>query len=495
MDPVSLQARSRPDAPAVVSAEGAAVTYGELDALVEERARTLVNAFRAAGRGQVENSGGAGASIVAIRFRPTLQGVVAIHAVWRTGAVLLPLNPSLSDPQLERTLPPEWAPHFILTEGEDGAGMLEQTEAVARPSAAPRGTPPPRGTSIPRASDHHPVVVMLTSGTDGLPTAVPISRANLELSARGSAARLSLAEADRWLWTLSPAHIGGLALVHRAAFLGGAVQPLPRFNGEAAAAMLSHPGFTHASLVPVMLHDLLEAWGQGPPPPQLRCLLLGGAATPRGLVERAVAAGFPVALTYGLTQATSQVATNPPEAVAQELSWGGDLTVGMPLPGVSVEIVGADARGVGEIRVRGGTVALPSSADGRGGGAYLDTSDLGVLEGSGRLRVVGRQSRRIISGGVNVEPGEVEAVLLRHPAVREVVVLGRPHPRWGEEVVALVVAKPGQAGVQLTELLEFTRPLLPSAARPRGLRVVEALPRNVNGKVDMGAVRALFQEP
>jgi O-succinylbenzoic acid--CoA ligase len=155
-------------------------------------------------------------------------------------------------------------------------------------------------------------------------------------------------------------------------------------------------------------------------------------------------------------------------------------TAGPPLPGVEVRIGDGE-----EILVRGPTVA-PGEGDEYG---WLHTGDLGRLDTDGHLWVTGRLSHRIISGGVNVDPEEVEAVLRAHPGVQETAVVGIPDPEWGERVVAALVA-PGP-GV-LEEIEAVARDLLSPGKRPRVFRLMDALPRNANGKVDREAVRALF---
>jgi len=203
-------------------------------------------------------------------------------------------------------------------------------------------------------------------------------------------------------------------------------------------------------------------------------------------VEEALAGGWPVALTYGMTETCSQVATASPALVRRK-----PATVGPPLPGVEVRI--ADD---GEIRVRGATVAA-----GYVGGEALDldddgwlrTGDLGELDGEGDLRVVGRRAERIVSGGVNVDPLEVEGALREAPGVEDAAVVGLPDPVWGERVAAAVVARRAGAAAR-DELEAYLRRRLSGPKRPRTLVVVDALPRNRMGKVDREAVAALLQD-
>jgi acyl-CoA synthetase (AMP-forming)/AMP-acid ligase II len=164
--------------------------------------------------------------------------------------------------------------------------------------------------------------------------------------------------------------------------------------------------------------------------------------------------------------------------------------VGPPLDGVELR-AGNEADGPAEIRVRGPTVAGalfrgPAAAaipltDSEG---WYATGDLGLLDEEGHLWVTGRLSERIISGGVNVDPAEVEAVLLAHPGVREVAVVGVPDPEWGERVLAAVVPVDPAAPPTLDDLLDHARPRLLPAKRPRALLVLPELPRTPTGKLD-----------
>jgi len=295
-------------------------------------------------------------------------------------------------------------------------------------------------------------------------------------SAAGARERLSLIPDDRWLASLSLAHVGGLALVTRAAVVGSSLRTGAGGGAEAAGHLLKAGDVTHASLVPTMLHRIMQRWEAGPSPGSIRCLLIGGARTEERLLEKGLALGLPLALTYGLTEASSQVATAPPKLVRAKPG-----TVGPPLPGVEVGI----GEG-GEILVRGPTVA----PDQLGDDGWLHTGDLGHLDEDGHLWVTSRLSHRIISGGVNVDPEEVEAVFRTHPGVREVTVLGIPDPEWGERVVAVVVGEP--EGL-LEELERLARAVLSPAKRPKEVQRVTSLPRNPNGKVDRDRIRRLFQ--
>ena len=161
----------------------------------------------------------------------------------------------------------------------------------------------------------------------------------------------------------------------------------------------------------------------------------------------------------------------------------------------------AEEEGRGEILARGSTVVSQRPAAGGGRvktqSPYLDeegwlhTGDLGHFDAEGDLWVTGRASERIVTGGVTVEPGEIEATLLHHPDVNEIAIVGSPDAEWGERVVAVVVPAVADRPPTLPQLLEFTRSRLGPAKRPRELRIVESLPRTSNGKLDRLRLRDL----
>ncbi len=229
-----------------------------------------------------------------------------------------------------------------------------------------------------------------------------------------------------------------------------------RFETEAVLAALIDPRerITLVSLVPTMLARLLEAGLREPP--TLRWALLGGGPIAPALLERARRAGVPVAPTYGMTEACSQIATH-----------------GWPLTAVELRI-GAD----GEVLVRGPSVA-PGSL---GPDGWLHTGDLGQFGEHSRLVITGRKADTIITGGENVAPTAVEAVLLEHPAVADAGVFGRPDRRWGEAVVATVVLRDG-ANVDQDELRAFCAARLAPYQVPKALRFAAELPRTRSGKL------------
>ncbi len=439
-----------PDAPALSSLERS-WTYRELDLRVDRRVADL-----GAGPG----------ALVPVVLESTAEGIVTLLALWRAGAVVAPLNPSLT-----------------------------ASERSAAESALVRAT------SAGQSADavHAAQAVLWTSGTEGRPRGVALSAENLRANALAAAARLDLAPTDSWLASLSPAHVGGLALVVRSLLLGGHLLAAGRFDAALVSALIDDVGgsapsagatmaarpLTHVSFVPTQLLRVLDHREGRPPPSTFRCVLLGGAHAPADLVERALSGGWPIALTYGMTEMTSQVATAPPALVRVKRG-----TVGEPLDGVEVRF--SDE---GEVLVRGPTLALDyvgartPLADAEG---WYHSGDLGRIDDEGHLWITGRRSERIVSGGVTVDPIEIEDVLRAHPAVADACVVGLADPEWGERVAAALV--PVDSALDLDAVEAWVRERLASAKRPRRWAVLDALPRNANGKVSRRAVREALEE-
>jgi o-succinylbenzoate---CoA ligase len=407
-------AAAHPDRPAVD-----ALNYGEL----ERRARAAAGAMRAHGVSPGDR--------VALALPAGIEFAVALHGCLLVGAAAVPLDLRLTQAERELRLA---GVKLVIDEPMVGAPLVD-----------------PQPLELDTVA-----TLMHTSGTTAAPKPVPLTHGNWLASALGSAVALGLDQRERWLCPLPLAHVGGLSILFRSAVYGTGAVINERFDAEAVAAALMDPSerLTLVSLVPTMLSRLLDAGLRNPP--SLRWALLGGGPIPAPLLDRAADAGVPVAPTYGMTEACSQI-----------------VTAGWPLPGVSLRI-GAD----GEILVRGANVSAPCiDADG-----WLHTGDLGTLDERGRLRVAGRLADTIVSGGENVAPVEVEAVLLEHPAIADAAVHGRPDPEWGEAVIATIVARDGER-LDPGELRAFCAERLAPFKVPKVVEFADRLPRSETGKL------------
>jgi O-succinylbenzoic acid--CoA ligase len=425
-------AAARPGSIALDTPAGSA-TYAQL----------LASATAAAG--DLRTRGVGAGERVAIALPPGLDFARALHACMLLGAVAVPVDLRLAESERELVA--------------DGAAVV-----VEQPLRGEGEAPP---TSPLRHDLGATAVVINTSGTSSAPKPVELTYGNLLWSALGSAVALGLDPAERWLCALPLSHVGGLSILVRSAIYATTAVVHERFDTERVLDALREQQVTLVSLVATTLTRLLDAGLERPP--ALRAALTGGGPVPAGLVRRAYDAGVRVSLTYGLTESCSQVTTTPAAALAD-----GDMAAGPPLFCTRLR-----CQDDGEIIVAGPTVAPGALApDG-----WLHTGDLGAFDERGRLRVTGRKADTIVSGGENVAPGEVEAVLEAHPDVLEAAVVGLPVEQWGEAVTAIVVTRHGTAPDGETLRAHCAAALAPYKVPKRVLLRGDPLPRTRSGKL------------
>jgi o-succinylbenzoate---CoA ligase len=388
---------------------------------------------------------------VGIALPAGLEFACSMHACMLLGAVAVPIDLRLSTSERQSV---EAGATVVLD--EPLPVQLEDSSAVA--------------LELVGSARHDlsaPAVVIHTSGTSSAPKPIELTYGNLLWSALGSAVALGLDPQERWLCTLPLSHVGGLSILVRSAIYGTTAVIHERFETERVLRALRDERITLVSLVATTLARLLDAGLEHPP--ALRCALTGGGPVPVSLVERATKAGVPVSMTYGLTEACSQVTTAPAAALAV-----GDAGAGPPLFCTRVRCAED-----GEILVSGPTVAPGArAADG-----WLHSGDFGALDARGVLSVTGRKADTIVSGGENVAPSEVEAVLETHPDVLEAAVVGRVDEQWGEAVTAIVVARPGAAPENGSLRAHCAAALAPYKVPKQIVFRVEPLPRTRSGKL------------
>ncbi len=480
-DWLAQRARITPERTALV-AGGRSVGFAELETLCGAAAARLA----AAGVRQGDR--------VALLSDNSFEMVVAIHAVARLRAVLLPLNLRLAPAELAYQLE-DAAASFIVHDAADAAAARD---AVAAAAADPRlvaletivsaqapASPPPPAPRIDLEAVHS---VIYTSGTTGRPKGVQLTYGNHFWSAAGSALHLGLEADDRWLACMPLFHVGGLAIVLRGLIYGIAIEVHERFDEAAVNRSLDENGVTLLSVVSTMLQRMLDERGGRRYPPRLRAVLVGGGPVPVALLEEALAQGLPVVQTYGLTETDSQVATLAPSEALAKLGSAGRALFGNELRIVREDGTACEPDEPGEITLRGPSVTRgylnrPEATAAAVRDGWLHTGDLGTLDAAGYLYVLDRRDDLIVSGGENVYPAEVEAVLESHAAVLEAAVFGLPDERWGQAVSAVVRPSDG-AAVSEADLQAFCRERLAGYKTPRRIELRAApLPRTASGKL------------
>lgn len=408
------------------------LTFEALAKLVTDRCASWRGRFRRGDR-------------VAVVPRPCLRDLVSLYSLMEAGTPMLLLHPRQTTQQHRETIDRAGASWIV-----EGARLV------------------PTGVHANEELPNETLAIIPTSGSSGTPKLVVLTRGSFAASARSSELNLGWRDDDRWLLCMPAAHVGGFSVVTRTLLARRTLVTAPESSMDQLVKTMCEHDVTLLSLVPTMLHRIVQ--GGIHAPPSLRAVLVGGAPVPSALLLRGRALGWPLLATYGLTEACSQVATATP---------GEDHDgVGVPLPGIEVRILD------GEILLRG-----PSLFCCYVGGArrepreWFRTGDIGRIDESGRLHVLGRRSDMIVTGGENVSPAEVESVLMNCAGVESVCVFGVDDDEWGQVVAVAVVGS-----VEEKSLIDC-RTQLAKHQWPRLWARVEGLAVNAMGKTDRRAVR------
>jgi len=428
----------------------------------------------------------------------TVEAVEAVHGVWLAGGSAVLIGAMTPAAEAERRL----AVTSCVAHVVPGAPGQPSTIAALAP--------------VEDALADGEAVVIFTSGTTGQAKAASIPFRALESSARTIAKGLGVGPEGRALTTphrspqvvfVALAHMGGLLATQTSWSVGKPIMFVPKFDAETAFELIPRFQMTVLALTPAMVFDLAYAPGERSIAP-VKSVSCGTAPLPestRLAFERRF--GVPILRNYGQTEFTGAIAFERYDDV--KAGRRPPLSVGRVADGVEVRIVGeidgapADMSygEVGEIWVRGGSsmsgylgsdgVAKAGATTGHEADGWIATGDLGTLDADGFVAIVGRSRDLMICGGFNVYPAVVEAAVNEMPGVLDCAVAGKPDERLGEVPVVAVVPVPG-ATVELEALRTALRTRLAGYELPRQLRVIEAIPRTHNGKVDRPAVAALF---
>ena len=418
---------------------------------------------------------------------------VACFGALLAGATVVPMNPLLKAREVE---------YYA---GDSGAKVIvvgDQMPEAAREAGATMGVQvlevgpmgpgelPTEPTELVERDDYDTAVILYTSGTTGKPKGAELTHFNMASNARTSAETLTeLGPDDVVMGCLPLFHVFGMTCGLNASVLSGACLTLiPRFDGGKALHVVGRDRVTVFEGVPTMYSAMLHAPTRGEADVStLRTCVSGGAAMPVE-VMRSFEREFDCIILegYGLSETSPVASFNHPDA---ERKPG---TIGTPVRGVQLRLVGADGEDVaegeiGEIAIRGeglmkGYWNRPVETDDAIPDGWLRTGDLATRDAQGYYTIVDRKKEMIIRGGFNIYPREIEEALYEHPAVAEAAVIGLKHPELGEEVGAAVVLKPG-AAAEPVELRAFVKARVAAYKYPRHVWLAESLPKGPTGKI------------
>jgi acyl-CoA synthetase (AMP-forming)/AMP-acid ligase II len=432
---------------------------------------------------------------------------VALFGAAYAGQPFVPLNYRLADNDLS-ALAERTAPASIVA-GSDQAPRVASTAGLHLTERDQFLAATESGDALdPSAWSMDPddiAVLLYTSGTTGEPKAAVLRHKNLVGYILGSVEFMSAGEDEATLVSVPPYHIAGLAAILSSVYAGRRIVQLPNFDADTWIDLVAAEGVTHAMVVPTMLARIVEQMtARSIDLPSLQALSYGGGRMPLPVIDQALRL-FPETRfvnAYGLTETSSTISLLGPDdhrkaQASDDASIKRRLTsVGQPLPTLEVSIRDDEGAEVpsgtpGEVWVRGEQVAGEYLQQGSKLTAegWFPTNDGGELDADGYLYVTGRLDDVIVRGGENISPGEIEDVMLAHPDVRDVAVIGIPNDQWGETIAAVVVGSATE-----DELKALVAERLRSSRSPDTVVYRDELPYNDTGKLLRRVLRAELAE-
>lgn len=497
-DPVSYRARVSPQRLACIAlATGERLAYGALDERIARCVGWLSGLL-----------GDPRAQRVSMLARNGIEEIALALACQRAGAVFVPLNWRLAGAELA-ALMQDCSPALLVHDREFCQEALAAAASLPHVILLPTTGQDSLATGIAGAATIQaveadadaPCMLLYTSGTTGRPKGVIITRRNAFFCAVNFAMVGEVGPASVTLADLPLFHTIGLVAVCRTTLMmGGTLVLSDRFVPARTLAALSDPalGITHYFGVPQMAVALRGDPGFAAADlSRLHAIFLGGAPLTQSLIEAYLADGIALVNGYGMSEAGT-VLHVPIDRDAVRANPG---SVGLPAPVLELRIVGSDGKTVcdgevGEIWLRGPGVTpgywnKPEETRAAFVDGWYRTGDLARREPNGFYRLVDRLKDMYISGGENVYPAEVEAVLVAHPAVLDAAVIGIADERWGEAGLACIVLRPG-ATADAAEIAGHCDARLARFKRPAAIRFVEAIPRTASGKIQKPLLRQSF---
>lgn len=492
--------------------EMAAEAGADRVALVCDGKRWTYGDLLAATRGAFELIQESGAEYVALLDESSEAAVIALFGAALAGVPYCPLNYRLADEDLAALLG-RIAPALVVGDeervariaGDQGHTVFSREEFALKaqetvPADDAREYDPGEGVAVQ----------LFTSGTTAAPKAAILRHSNLLGYILGTVEFASADESDAALVVVPPYHIAGISALMSSIYAGRRIVMLPSFSPEGWLKLVEQEAVTNAFVVPTMLGRIIDAFEKAPQTDvsSLRAIAYGGGKMPLEVITKALdrfpAAGFTNA--YGLTETSSTIALLGPEDHRAALASDDPkvrarlTSLGQPLPTVEIEIRDEDGKVLGpneagEIYVRGDQVSgeykekSALTADG-----WFPTRDAGYIDEDGYLFLSGRADDVIVRGGENMSPGEIEDVLLTHPAIADACACAVPSVEWGEAVGTAIVVREGHEAPAESELKELIRQRLRSSRVPEKIAFVSELPYNEMGKLLRREVKKILAD-
>jgi acyl-CoA synthetase (AMP-forming)/AMP-acid ligase II len=475
-----LRAAQAPDAPAVADDDAALNNTQFLDAVQRASATMRWHGVSAG-------------DVVAVMLPNRVSFAVARFAAWRLGAAVTPISPTLTPAEASYQIEDAGAAALVVGTAPEFNAPVPAVLSTAELMSAP-DTP----VEAVLHSDDALALLIYTSGTTGRPKGVKLDHANLNAMCRMTIDVFSITSEDHSLLILPLFHVNGIVVGMLTPLIaGGCATIAGRFSPKTFFDQIEHSRATYFSAVPTIYTMLSDLPAEvAPDTSSVRFAICGAApASVELLTKFETRYRIPLIEGYGLSEGTCASTVNPLHGKRKP------GTVGLPLPGQTIRILGTDnqdapAGAAGEVLVQGpnvmrGYLNRPEETAKTIVDGWLHTGDVGRFDEDGYLVLVDRAKDMIIRGGENIYPKEIETIVYQLPAIAEAAVVGRAHPVYGEEPVLFVSLNSG-ADITADGVHRHLRGSLSKYKLPVEITILDDLPKNAVGKLDKPALRKLF---
>ncbi len=505
-DLLTRRARTTPEVEAYVQAEtGERYSFSELNA----RTNRVANAFKAAGVNPGDR--------VAFLLMNGVEFVESYLGLAKIGAVVVPLNWRLSPSELEFIIADSGATWLIFDDAFIESVEILQSQGKTNvrewlhvsPSAALPATrvyeefSGASSAGEPRITTggEDMLYIMYTSGTTGLPKGVVHSHRTSLWAVLTMSPVLDMRLRDRFISLLPMFHVGALAPIMMNVYNCATSVVLRSFDPKLAWEVIEKESINTGLAVPAMLNFMLQVPNNAShDTSSLRWMLSGAAPVPVALIKAYAERGIEVHQVYGLTESCGPCCVIDAENALERAG-----STGRPFLHTDVRILDNEGQEcppnvAGELVLRGqhnmhGYWHRPEATAEALRDGWLYSGDIASMDEEGFVTIQDRKKDMIISGGENIYPAEIECILIEHPGIREAAVIGQPSERWGESPFVILVAQDTEAPPSEAEVMAFLEPRLARFKMPRGMIVIDEIPRNPSGKILKRVLREQFPGP